>query len=195
MPLRSTQALSPVDAFFALARSSRRSLALLGACLACTWLGCAGYQVGNRSLYAPDIQTVYVPMFESNSFRRQLGERLTEAVIKQIQIKTPYTVVNTPDADAILSGKILVDHKRILIETPTDEGREVQVDLLVEVNFLDARGDRLAPTQTMPMPSTAATIGQANNLIPEYGQSIATAQQAAIQKVAEQIVSQMENPW
>ncbi len=46
--------------------------------------GCAGYRVGMDSLYPTDIHTVYVPMFESDSFRPNLGERLTEKVIKQI---------------------------------------------------------------------------------------------------------------
>ena len=35
--------------------------------------GCAGYQVGNQSLYPSHIHTVYVPIFESNSFRPFLG--------------------------------------------------------------------------------------------------------------------------
>ena len=41
----------------------------------------------------PDVSTVYVPMIESGSYRRDLGERLTEAVAKQIELKTPYKVV------------------------------------------------------------------------------------------------------
>ncbi len=65
--------------------------------------GCIGYQVGAGSLYAPDVATVYVPMIESDSYRRDLGERLTEAVCKEIELKTPYKVVSTPDADSILS--------------------------------------------------------------------------------------------
>src|SRR5262245_56211147 len=50
--------------------------------------GCAGYQVGQRSRYRPDIRTVYVPVVQSNSFRRYLGERLTEAIVKEIELKT-----------------------------------------------------------------------------------------------------------
>ena len=47
-----------------------RMAALLGAGCAVAVGGCAGYRFGAASLYPPDIQTVYVPMFESNSFRR-----------------------------------------------------------------------------------------------------------------------------
>ena len=46
-------------------------------------------------------------MIESDSYRRDLGERLTEAVIKEIELKTPYKVVGTPDADSILSVQLL----------------------------------------------------------------------------------------
>jgi hypothetical protein len=46
-------------------------------------LGCAPYRMGVQSLYSCNIRTVYVPMFESDSFRRNLGERLTEAVQKE----------------------------------------------------------------------------------------------------------------
>jgi len=58
--------------------------------------------MGTRTLYPPDIHTVYVPIIESNSYRRQLGEWLTEAVAKEIENVTPFKVVNTPEADSVL---------------------------------------------------------------------------------------------
>ena len=74
--------------------------------------GCIGYHVGTNSLYAPDVATVYVPMIESDSYRRDLGERLTEAVVKEIELKTPYKVVSTPDADSILSARLMTDTRQ-----------------------------------------------------------------------------------
>ena len=47
--------------------------------------GCAGLHVGQQSLYRPEIRTIYVSVFESESFRPNLGERLTEAVVKEIE--------------------------------------------------------------------------------------------------------------
>src|SRR6476660_2725748 len=66
--------------------------------LLCFWCvafltGCAGYQLGQRSLYRPDICTVHIPVIQSDSFRRYLGERLTEAVVKEVELRTPYKVV------------------------------------------------------------------------------------------------------
>lgn len=169
------------------------ALCLLGICLSIA--GCGPYHLGNRSLYAPDVQTVYVPMFESASFRRHLAERLTEAVIKELELKTPYKAVQTPDADAVLSGRIRGESKRILVETPTDEGRELQVELVCEVSFFDRRGQRLATLEPIPLPPELAQITQTASLVPEVGHSLATAQQAAIARLAEQIVAQLEVPW
>ena len=52
---------------------------LLPALMTLSLAGCAGYQVGVRSLYRPDVYSVFVPVFESDSLRRNLGEQLTEA--------------------------------------------------------------------------------------------------------------------
>src|SRR4030042_6722660 len=83
--------------------------------------GCAGYQIGNQTLYPGHIRTVYVPMFESTSFRRNLGERLTEAVMKEIELKTPYKVVGTPDADSVLTGRIVDGGKHLVGESRSGE--------------------------------------------------------------------------
>jgi len=165
--------------------------ALLLGCLA----GCAGYQIGNRSLYPTHIRTVYVPMFESASFRRGLGERLTEAVMKEIELKTPYKVTGDPGADSVLSGRIVRETKRLLVPTRSDEPRELQTDLQVEIRWVDRRGSAIRSVQAIPLPPQLARVGATGDVIPQTGQSIATGHQTAIQRLAQQIVSMMEVPW
>ena len=157
--------------------------------------GCIGYQVGAGSLYAPDVSTVYVPMIDSDSYRRDLGERLTEAVIKEIELKTPYKVVGTPDADSILSARLLTDTRRTLIENAYDDPRLSEVELRAEVTWLNRRRLPIAPAQSVVVPPELIVISQTSNLIPEIGQSVATSQQKAIERLAQQIVSTMEAPW
>ena len=82
--------------------------------------GCASYQFGSRTLYRPDIQTIHVPIFQSQSFRKDFGERLTEAVVKEISAKTPYKVVCESDADSIVSGQIISEQKTGLAEDVND---------------------------------------------------------------------------
>ena len=157
--------------------------------------GCASYQVGAGSLYAPDVATVYVPMIESGSYRRDLGERLTEAVIKEIELKTPYKVVGTPDADSILSVHLLGDTRRTLVENAYDDPRLFEVATYSEVSWLNRRRLPIAPVQTIGLPPELVRIDQTANLIPEVGQSVVTSQQQAIERLAQQIVGTMEAPW
>ena len=155
--------------------------------------GCAGYQVGAGSLYAPDVTTVYVPMIDSHSYRRDLGERLTEAVCKEIELKTPYKVVGTPDADSILSATLISDTRRTLGENAFDDPRVSEIELRAEVNWVNRRRMPIAPVQTIAVPPVL--INQTAPLIPEAGQSVASQQQLAIERLAQQIVSTMEAPW
>jgi hypothetical protein len=169
-----------------------RAIAIL---VAVSLAGCATYQVGTGSLYAPDVATVYVPMIESDSYRRDLGERLTEAIAKEIELKTPYKVVGTPDADSILSVRLTGDVRRTLVENAYDEPRLSETAVYSEVNWLNRRRQPLVPVQSIALPPDLVNISQTSNLIPEVGQSVASSQQKAIEALAQQIVSTMEAPW
>lgn len=164
-------------------------------CLAVmTLAGCAGYRVGAPTLYSQQIKTVYVPMFESTSYRRNLGERLTEAVIKEIERTTPFKVVQDPTADSVLTGKLISDTKRLIMNSPTSEARELEVNFAVLITWTNRNGEILHE-QAVPIPAETATINQSAGFVPEVGQSLVTAQNAALQRVAKQIVSIMEVPW
>lgn len=159
-------------------------------------VGCAGYQLGNATLYRGDIRTVYVPMFESDSLRRNLGERLTEAVVKEIESKTPYKVLSDPSrADSVLTGKIILEQKRVLAENRNDEPRDVEANMVVTVSWMDRQGLAIGPNATISLAQQGFSVSQAADYIPEAGQSVSTAQQEAIQRIAKQVVSQMEAPW
>ena len=157
--------------------------------------GCAGYQLGNDSLYPAGIRTVHVPIFQSDSLRPYLGEQLTEAVVKEIELKTPYKVVGSPrGADSTLSGSIISETKQVVIGGRTGDPRELQMSLSVMVSWVDHRGNviRQGP---VPLPNELVSVGASSSLVPEVGQSVATAHQKAIGRLAQQIVGLMEAPW
>ena len=60
-----------------------------------------------NSLYREDIQTVAVPVFTTRDYRRGIEFRLTEAVIKQLELHAPYKVVPKERADTILEGQVV----------------------------------------------------------------------------------------
>lgn len=156
--------------------------------------GCAPYRFGVRSLYPQDIETVHVPMFECDSFRRNLGEQLTEAVCKEIEATTPYKVVNSSDADSVLLGRLGPDTKKVLVETGTDEPRQLQINYTVQIRWL-TRDQQVLQERSINLPADLVTIGQATDYVPEVGQTYATQSTDAIQRLARQIVHLMEAPW
>lgn len=177
-----------------LGRRRRGMMAICAAALvAC--LGCAGYRMGTASLYPADIETVYVPIFQSDSYRRGMGERLTELVIKEIEQRTPYKVVSSPDADSILTGRITNDTKRVTIEDKYDQPRDVQMNFVVQVSWVDRKGDLVSQGGSLPIPAETVQLSQTADQIAEFGNSTATAQQQTLERLARQIVSLMENPW
>ncbi|HHK42803.1 MAG TPA: hypothetical protein ENJ50_10335 [Planctomycetaceae bacterium] len=150
----------------------------------CLLVGCSRYQIGPANLYRPEIRTVYVPMFESDSLRQGLAEWLTEAVVKQIEAKTPYKVVHTPQTDSVLTGRILSDRKQVLIESANDDARNIGFTEVVLVTWSARNGELLMQRR----------IEVASHFFPESGQSLTTAQQQVVEDLADQIVNAMEAP-
>jgi hypothetical protein len=158
--------------------------------------GCASYHIGNAMLYPKDIHTVYVPIFESSSFRPDLGEPLAQAVVKRIEQVTPLKVVNSAgDADSVLIGQIVGDAKHVLFRNNFNDPREIQAELQVRVHWEDRHGNTLRNCPPVPVPPEIIAITGTANLVPEVGQSYATSSQQAIEQVAKQIVGLMETPW
>ena len=160
--------------------------------------GCASYRFGNATLYAPNVRTVYVPMIQSDSFRTtpgiDLGERLTEAVCKEIEKRTPFKVVGSADADSVLTARIVADTKRMQVESPTDQSRMVEMNIQVLVTWAD-RGGAVLASGAVPLPAASVDVGQSAALVPEYGRSVVSTQQEGLVKMAQQIVGLMEEPW
>ena len=140
-------------------------------CVNFFWLtagGCASYHVGTQSLYAPDVATVYVPMIESGSYRRDLGERLTEAVVKEIELKTPYKVVGTPAADSILSrpaARRLA--ARLLVRKPVRRPARLGAAYTRKSAGSTAAASRSRRRRMMCVPAGAGQHRATANLIPE----------------------------
>ena len=166
----------------------RYSRLLILVALATVQLGCAGYQSGAQLMFRGDVRTVHVAIFESDSYRRFLGQRLTEAVVREVELNTPYLVTSPVTADSFIQGRIVRDTKRIDGVNRSDEPRDIKVAWQVEVNWVDRGGNPISQRQSI-------LIDNDENFIPEGGQSLTTAQQRLIEKIAREIVGQMENPW
>lgn len=98
------------------------------------------------------IHTVRVPIFENRTYRQRVEFDLTEAIVRQIEQKTPYKVVsgNAP-ADTELRGTIISLNHNVLNRNQLNEIREVETVLTVEVLWRDLRtGEVLSKPSRRP---------------------------------------------
>lgn len=157
--------------------------------------GCASYQFGSRSLFRDDIRTVYVAIARNDTFRHDLGPRLTEAVIHKIEGRTPYKVTDDPAADSTLSIRITYQTKQVLTRAATNEPRALDAVASAVISWTDRMGNPILQNQQVIETSLATELTQGARFVPEAGQSIETALQDTIDDLADQIVSQMELRW
>jgi hypothetical protein len=158
-------------------------------------LGCASYQIGTKALYRNNVRTIHVPIIKSDSFRPELGVQLTEAVQKEIERRTSYKLANAETADSTLTCRLTTDTKRVVSEATTDEPRLLQSIITVELSWLDRSRQPLIETRFLPPGEVTFYFAERVDFVPEAGQSISTANQRAIERLANHIVDQMEMRW
>lgn len=157
--------------------------------------GCAAYRFGSASLFRPGIRTVHVPVVRNDTFRHDLGVRLTEALVREIERRTPYKVTGDPAADSTLTCRVVSEVKRVLTETDTDDPRALDAAVTVRATWIGRQGELLMQNSVVPTGDLAILFSQDARFVPEAGQSIGSATQEAIEELAGRIVSQMEMRW
>lgn len=157
--------------------------------------GCASYRFGSATLFQPGIRTVHVPIARNETFRPDLGVRLSEALVRAIESRTPYKVTGDPNADSTLTCRVINESKRVLTETDTDDPRALDAAVSVRATWIGRGGELLMQNSVVPSGNLEIVFSQDARFVPEAGQSIDSATQEAIEELAQRIVSQMETRW
>lgn len=148
--------------------------------------GCGGYQ--NSWLHPQNIQTVYVEMFDTTSFRRGFEYTLTDAICKRLEAQTPYKIVSDRDAaDSILSGRLGISSSVLATDRYSGRALEKESMVNVTVTWKDLRtGTLLVDGQTV---YASASFSQ------QLGQDFEYAIDRAVNEAAVRVVELMETPW
>ncbi len=148
-------------------------------------LGCA---YTTTRPFPRDVNTVYVEMFRSKEFRRNLEFQLTEALQKRILMDTDYSLADKVRADTMLSGEILEVRQATLGEDfATGLPREIQATFIVSFRWKDLRTGKTL----VDRPNFAQTV----DYIRPVGETFFQASQEAMDDLAERIVEQMQTDW
>ncbi len=164
-----------------------RSLAGILALILLTILpaGC-GYTM--KSIYPAGIHTVAVPIWKNHTFRRGLEFRLTEAIDKNIESRTPYRLAPMNQADTELTGTIETVTEGVLSNSfQTNLPQETQITLVVNFTWRNLR--------TGAVLSRRVNFAASSTEIPQIGQQLPDAEQMAVERMAKAVVNQMQKSW
>ena len=149
--------------------------------------GCGGgYQ--NSWLYPEQVQTVYVEMFDTTSFRRGHEYVLTDAICKRIEAQTPYKIVSDRNvADSVLSGQLGI--RSSVLATDRYSARPIEQETLVNVRvtWKDLKTGRLL--------IDGEKVYASSSYSDPLGQTFEYSVNRAVNKVAVRVVELMETPW
>ncbi len=153
--------------------------------------GC-GYSI--RPPYDNTVKTVYIPIFKSVTFRRDVNLMLTKAVIDEVERRTPFKVVGREeDADTTLFGEVNFADKNTIVENPFNLPRQLTAQVNVMIKWKDNRlsGEEADKKEAEP----PAWVSELYYFNPELGETSQLAFQRVCDKLAIQIVGMMEQPW
>ena len=127
-----------------------------------------------------------MPIFANKDFRRGLEFQLTEALVKAVELYTPYKTTSNPNAaDTTLSGEIIEVRQGTLgLDFRTHLPRGTQATVIASFRWKDNRDGKILAQMKL--------ITQSVDYIRPVGENFYEASQEALNDLAERIVEKME---
>lgn len=168
-------------------------LALIALTATCALTGCAsdpsqGYSTA--PIYPVGINTIAIPIFTSDSYTRDVEFQLTDALIKEIEARTPYKVVAADRADTVLLGQVRkVELDQISKSRLTGLSEEVILSVTIDFQWKDQRSGK-------PLLERKAFTGNAL-FVPSRPSSepLELGTFAVVQQLARDVVSELQADW
>lgn len=167
-------------------RMSASLVPMLGLMLFALCIAGCGYT--HKTVFPTDVRSVQVSMFENRTFYRGLEFDLTEALIKEIELRTPYKAVSNDAADTTLKGTI-INVKQVVASRRRSGGLPQEMELQVTVDFI-WRNQRTGKIIT-----DRQGLMVAGRYLPALGETLSAGEHETAQKLATQIVSAMAEQW
>lgn len=142
------------------------------------------------SVYPENISTVAVNIFENNSFSREIEFELADALVKEIEARSPYKVTSSSRADTILTGTVRnVQRDQLSKSRLTGLSEEVLLSVTIDFKWTDQRTGR-------SLVQRESFTGHAP-FFPSRptGELIELGEFAVVQLLARDIVSAMQAKW
>lgn len=164
------------------------ALAAMTAALGCAASATDGYVWGEA--FRTDFETIAVPIFENQSYERDLGLQLTEAVIKEIERVAPYETTGRSEAAAVLNGVVTNAELRRLARD-RDSGLVLDLAYTITVSF------EVVDSSTGEVLVSRRGLRVGESFIPARGanEPIEAGRAAAVREAAREIVESLRSSW
>lgn len=154
----------------------------------CTADPAAGWSTA--SAWPTDVRTVSVGLFENDTPNRNFDFEFADALIKEIEARTPFKVTAPGRADTIVTGRIRrVQHEQLSKSTLTGLSEEVMVSVTIDLTWTDLRtGEALLELESF----SASSLFVPSNPTRE---PIELGEFGAAQRLAHDVVTEMQADW
>lgn len=165
-------------------------LAMALATLVLSALTASGCGYTQKELYPEDYRSVSVPIVKNQTFYRGIEFDVTEALIKEIELRTPYKVIAPGGADTELTGTIAsINQVQVSQRSTGAVPQEMEMTLTIDWQWKDLRSGK-------PIRDRKGFQVVARYVPPRpVGQDITTGRHGVAQAAATAIVSQMRADW
>jgi hypothetical protein len=142
------------------------------------------------SAWSDDIRTVSVGLFTNTTPNRDFEFEFIDALIKEIEARTPYKVTAPGRADTMVTGRFgRVEHTQLSKSTLTGLSEEVTVSVTIDLSWTDLRtGETLLELESF----TANSLFVPSNPTRE---PIELGEFGAAQRLAHDVVTEMQTDW
>ncbi len=142
------------------------------------------------SVYPDNISTVAVNIFKNDSFLREIEFELADALVKEIEARSPYKVTSSSRADTILTGTVRNVQRDLLSKSRlTGLSEEVLLSVTIDFKWTDQRTGR-SLVQRESFTGNAPFFPSRPT-----GELIELGEFAVVQLLARDIVNQMQANW
>lgn len=155
-------------------------------CVAFVFVLASGCGYSQKSLISRKINSIYIPIFDNNTFRRGLEFDLTRAVKDEIMSRTSLRIVQKDSADTILSGTIRDVKETVLSQNSRDNIVESRVRIYADITLWDRRTERVL---------ISGSLNGAAEFIAKRGETVKSGIEEGIVNLAKIIVNNLEEEW
>ena len=153
-------------------------------CVAFVFVLVSGCGYTQKSLFSHKINTIYISIFENNTFVRGIEFDIAKAVKDEIMSRTSLRIVQKDSADVIMTGEIGGSAQAALSQS-RDNIVESSVSISASVTLLDTRTGR----------SMGGGAGGGASFIVDRGENVQSATEEAIANLARVLVDNLEEEW